>query len=293
MTFSSTIAVAVLAGLAWAAPARADLVVLSSGRVISASSVVLGVDTATIRLRGGGEVTCDRSLIVRVDPDETPWIDPTASTAETAAAGETLTLARAAVALPKPVEIPAAYRGIINRLADAHGVDARLIHAVISVESAYRPRARSRKGARGLMQLMPATARQYGVRNAYQTTANLDAGVRHLKTLLDRFALRDAIAAYNAGEVAVRRFGGVPPFRETRAYVERVLSLAGLDVATEDPLPIRTIHPTVRAPDESYCCRRSRGSAPGAPLAAVVERPCAGRRRHENVCYTRARAGAW
>ena len=61
--------------------------------------------------------------------------------------------------------------------------------------------------------------------------ANLDAGVRHLKTLLDRFALRDAIAAYNAGEAAVRRFGGVPPFRETRAYVERVLSLAGLDVA--------------------------------------------------------------
>jgi len=81
------------------------------------------------------------------------------------------------------------------------------------------------------MQLMPATARQYGVRNAYKETANLDAGVRHLKTLLDRFAVREAVAAYNAGEAAVRRFGGVPPFRETRAYVERVLSLAGLDVA--------------------------------------------------------------
>ena len=114
-------------------------------------------------------------------------------------------------------------------------MDARLIHAVISVESAYQPRARSRKGARGLMQLMPATARQYGVRNAYKESANLEAGVRHLKTLLDRFAVREAVAAYNAGEAAVRRFGGVPPFRETRAYVERVLSLAGLDVAAEPP----------------------------------------------------------
>ena len=83
------------------------------------------------------------------------------------------------------------------------------------------------------MQLMPATARQYGVRNAYQESANLDAGVRHLKTLLDRFAVREALAAYNAGEAAVRRFGGVPPFRETRAYVERVLSLSGLDVGKE------------------------------------------------------------
>ena len=140
-------------------------------------------------------------------------------------------LAAPAPAEPRPVVIPAAYRGIITRLADTHGVDARLIHAVISVESAYQPRARSRKGARGLMQLMPATARQYGVRNAYQANANIEAGVRHLKTLLDRFALRDAIAAYNAGEAAVRRFGGVPPFRETRHYVEKVLSLAGLDVA--------------------------------------------------------------
>jgi hypothetical protein len=235
MTFSllRSLALGLVAGLAMAAPARADLVVLSSGRVISASSVALTADTATIRLRGGGEVTCDRSLVVRVDPDETPWIDPAGASAEDATGDpgdETPT--------PAPfrtVEIPAAYRAIITRLAEAHGVDARLIHAVISVESAYQPRARSRKGARGLMQLMPATARQYGVRNAYKESANLDAGVRHLKTLLDRFAVREAIAAYNAGEAAVRRFGGVPPFRETRAYVARVLSLAGLDTAVEPP----------------------------------------------------------
>src|SRR6187549_2853289 len=237
MTFSlRPLALGLTAGLALAAPARADLVVLSSGRVMSVSSVVLTAESATIRLRGGGEVTCDRSLVVRVDPDETPWVSPAGSAAPDEAGEATdravATIAPAAV---KPVEIPAAYRRMITRLAEAHGVDARLIHAVISVESAYQPRARSRKGARGLMQLMPATARQYGVRNAYKESANLDAGVRHLKMLLDRFALRDAIAAYNAGEAAVRRFGGVPPFRETRAYVERVLSLAGLDVAEEPP----------------------------------------------------------
>jgi hypothetical protein len=220
------------ASLALAAPARADLVVLSSGRVMSAASVVLTADTATIRLRGGGEVSCERSLVVRVDPDETPWIDP----AGAAAVDQTGTPDGMPAPAPvRTVEIPAAYRGIIARLAKAHDVDARLIHAVISVESAYRPRARSRKGARGLMQLMPATARQYGVGNAYKETANLDAGVRHLKTLLDRFAVREALAAYNAGEAAVRRFGGVPPFRETRAYVERVLSVAGLDLAGERP----------------------------------------------------------
>ncbi len=235
-----TLALALLAGLAAAAPAAADLVVLSSGRVMSASSVVLTAETATIRLRGGGEVTCDRALVVRVDPDETPWIDPTppagidASPAAEAGALLADRTPPAPVASPsRPVEIPAAYRAIIARLSEAHGVDARLIHAVISAESGYRARARSPKGARGLMQLMPATARQYGVRNAYHAPANLEAGVRHLRTLLDRFAIREALAANNAGEAAVRRFGGVPPFRETRAYVQRVLSLAGLDRAAD------------------------------------------------------------
>jgi hypothetical protein len=236
MTFSSRLlAVGLLAGLIPAAPAGADLVVLSSGRVISASSVVLTEETATIRLRGGGEVTCSRSLVVRVDPDETPWIEPAGQGGATVAQATPTPAADVAVPVAPPIVIPAAYRAIITRLADAHGVDVRLIHAVISVESAYRPRARSRKGARGLMQLMPATARQYGVRNAYHAPANLDAGVRHLRTLLDRFAVREAVAAYNAGEAAVLRFGGVPPFRETRAYVERVLALAGLGTPDDPP----------------------------------------------------------
>ena len=81
----------------------------------------------------------------------------------------------------------------------------------------------------GLMQLMPATAREYKVRNAYDPKANIDAGVKHLKSLIDRFdgALDMALAAYNAGEGAVPKFNGIPPYRETRNYVSKILSLAG------------------------------------------------------------------
>jgi len=232
--------------LALAAPAGADLVVLSSGRVISASSVVLTADTAVIRLRGGGEVTCSRSLVVRVDPDETPWIEPAGTTGAAAASAMADAIAPVVPAPIRAIEIPVAYRGMINKLAQAHGVDARLIHAVISAESSYQPRARSRKGARGLMQIMPATGRQYGVGKGslYKASANLDAGVRHLKGLLGRFGLREAIAAYNAGEAAVRRFGGVPPFRETQAYVAKVLQLSGLE-----PPPLPEPPPSPDAPD--------------------------------------------
>jgi hypothetical protein len=225
----------VLAGLVMATPARAELVLLSSGRVMSAAGVTFDGTQATIRLRGGGEVTCDRSLVVRVDPDEVPWLDPHAPSS----GGAPPRMSGAAAPLPAvtTIRIPAAYQALVARLAAAHGVDARLVHAVIAVESAYQPRARSPKGARGLMQLLPATARQYGVRNAYHAPANVEAGIKHLRTLLDRFAPREAIAAYNAGEAAVRRFGGVPPFPETQAYVERVLALAGLAPA---PSPATT-----------------------------------------------------
>jgi hypothetical protein len=134
-----------------------------------------------------------------------------------------------------PPVVQRTHREMVESAALKNGLPPNFVHSVVSAESGYRPDAVSPKGAIGLMQLMPATARQYGVRNAYKEAANLDAGVRHLKMLLDRFAVREAIAAYNAGEAAVLRFGGVPPFRETRAYVERVLALAGLDIAEEPP----------------------------------------------------------
>ena len=112
---------------------------------------------------------------------------------------------------------------MIVSAARRHEVDPLLVQAVIRAESNFRPRARSRRGARGLMQLMPSTLREYAVDNPYDPAANIDAGTRHLRGLLDRFALKDALAAYNAGQGAVLRHGGVPPFAETEAYVSRVL----------------------------------------------------------------------
>jgi soluble lytic murein transglycosylase-like protein len=113
--------------------------------------------------------------------------------------------------------------GLIGSLAERHRVAPDLVRAVISVESGNLPTARSRKGAMGLMQLMPATARRYSVGDPYDPAENLDAGIRHLSSLLDRYDLRLALAAYNAGEGAIERYGGMPPYRETRDYVARVL----------------------------------------------------------------------
>jgi hypothetical protein len=113
---------------------------------------------------------------------------------------------------------------LIRTTAARHGVDARLVEAVVVVESAGNPRAVSRKGAQGLMQLMPQRSAELGVRNPFDPGQNVDGGVRHLRDLLGRFRgdVTLALAAYNAGEEAVRTYGGVPPYPETQDYVRRV-----------------------------------------------------------------------
>ncbi len=113
----------------------------------------------------------------------------------------------------------------IREMAHRYGVSEALVAAIISVESEYNPRAVSRKGARGLMQLMPATASSLSVDDPFDPRENIEAGVRHLRRLMDRFDnnLPLVLAAYNAGEHTVLRYRGVPPYRETRQYVSRVL----------------------------------------------------------------------
>jgi soluble lytic murein transglycosylase-like protein len=131
-------------------------------------------------------------------------------------------------AVPKPRSAAAAdarYAELIDAAAALYQVSARLIRAVITVESNYRADAVSPVGAAGLMQLMPDTAARYGVADPFDPAANIDAGVRHLAMLLARFGndLTLTLAAYNAGEGAVLRYNGVPPYPETRRYVEKVL----------------------------------------------------------------------
>jgi soluble lytic murein transglycosylase-like protein len=205
------------------APAHADIVVLTSGKTLSVNSHRAEADTVVLGMRSGGEVTVHRSLVASILPDEVPPQGPAAS--EPADADE-----NASEQTTPAIEVAEAPFGeIITKVAEAHGVDPVLVSALIQVESNYRPRARSHKGAMGLMQLMPATARQYKVRNPYDPSANIAAGVKHLKSLIDRWGVEMALAAYNAGEAAVRKFKGVPPYRETRTYVRRILSLAGLE----------------------------------------------------------------
>ena len=117
------------------------------------------------------------------------------------------------------------YDPLIDHVSQLHAVPPALIKAVIAAESAFNPKAVSRAGAQGLMQLMPATASSLGVLDPFAAEENVDAGTEYLRRLMDRYgSLPWALAAYNAGPSAVDRYGGIPPYRETQAYVERVLN---------------------------------------------------------------------
>jgi soluble lytic murein transglycosylase-like protein len=122
------------------------------------------------------------------------------------------------------VQRPAAIREVANQIARTYDLEPGLVHSVIQVESNYNPYAISPKGALGIMQLVPSTARRFGVANVFNPVQNIDGGVRYLKYLLDLYSgnYRLALAAYNAGEAAVTRYGGIPPYPETRGYVSQV-----------------------------------------------------------------------
>lgn len=217
------IATCVLVG-ASVSSASAEIVFLTSGRTLSVKGHRQEGESMVLSLRAGGEVTFDRSLVDKIVPDEVPHPEPQPEQ-EPVAAQEA----------PKPPAIDVRllldstpYGQIISAMSEAHGVDPLLVRALIQVESNYQPRAKSSKGAMGLMQLMPQTAREYKVRNPYDPKANVEAGIKKLKSLIDRWGVELALAAYNAGEGAVQRFNGIPPYRETRNYVTRILSLAAL-----------------------------------------------------------------
>ena len=121
------------------------------------------------------------------------------------------------------------YDRTIEQQARRHGLSPDLVRAVIQVESAFNPKAVSSKGAMGLMQLMPATAQEFGVKNPFHPDQNIAAGVAYLRELLNRYDNKVdlALAAYNAGPANVEKYGDVPPFSETRSYVKRVTASSG------------------------------------------------------------------
>lgn len=172
--------------------------------------------------------------------------------------------------ITRPIEgtEAAAYDGLIQDNASANGLSPDFVRAVIAAESAFNPRARSVKGAMGLMQLMPGTAARYHVINAYDPADNIRGGTSYLKNLLDRYNGNEslALAAYNAGPQAVAKYGDtVPPYRETRAYVARIRKNAQTSAVPHDRI-YRTVRMVNGTPQVVYTDRPSTdASASGGP----------------------------
>lgn len=195
----TTAALTLLATLA-APAARAEIALLTNGMTLKVDSRRGDGDTVFLTLKGGGEIGLPLASVRGFVPDEV---------ADEAAAADG----------------PERLRALAAEAARRHGLDPDLIVAVAAVESGFDPRALSRKGAQGLMQLMPRTAASLGVADAFDPAANLEGGARHLRSLVGRYGgnLPRALAAYNAGEKAVERHGGMPPYKETRDYVKKVM----------------------------------------------------------------------
>ena len=216
-----------LGGLGVAPPAAAELAVLANGSVLRIESYELVGERLRLGLRTGGYVTLEVERIERIVDDE---IVPEPEPAVLEAVEEpafTLAFADGQSAPRAP------YGDLLLAASRRHSVNPMLLAAIARAESAYDASALSRKGARGLMQVMPATAERFGVRASelWDPARNVEAGASYVRFLIDRFEgdLTRVLAAYNAGEGAVDRYDGVPPYRETRGYVAKVLAYLGLD----------------------------------------------------------------
>jgi hypothetical protein len=220
----------VLATAVLAPPAGAELVILTDASVLKVETYEVAGDDAVLTFAKGGRMRMSMLRVERVVDDEVlPEPEKSAAKLERSAADFPVAFAEDQ---GPPVS---AYGDVIFAAAKKHGLNPELVAAVIRAESAFDPRAVSRKGARGLMQLMPATGRRYGLRPAelFEPERNIDAGVRYLAFLAKRFNgdLPKILAGYNAGEGSVDRYRGVPPYRETQGYVKRILGYLGLSVA--------------------------------------------------------------
>jgi soluble lytic murein transglycosylase-like protein len=194
--------------------AGADIVRLTNGRIMNVEKAVFDGNFVIFHLHGGGEIKTSKDIVAELLPDEVPYARAVAI--EALAASVVTTGAR----LTRD-----AISALIDRVAERVGLDRRLAHAVVRAESNYNPEAISSKGAMGLMQLMPVLARQYALADPFHPEQNLEAGMRHLRHLLGRYDLSRALAAYNAGEGAVAKYGGVPPYRETQEYVRKIRAM--------------------------------------------------------------------
>lgn len=196
---------AVLGALVLAVSAEAEIAVMAGGKILYIDRFERTDETITMFLTGGGEVTVPSDWVTNIVPNE-------------------IIVHRGAD--PEAVRLLPHLQPVIEPVAAKYGLDPNLVAAVIWAESSGDPNAVSTKGAQGLMQLMPATARELGIGNVFDPHENVDGGAHYLRRMIDEQGgdLSLALAAYNAGPDAVRQHAGVPPYRETRDYVGKVMS---------------------------------------------------------------------
>lgn len=201
-----------------AANATAEIAIFTGGRTMKIESYVAGEETIELVMGSGGKVIVPLSRIDRIIDDE---VEVPVEAMSAASAFPQRSWRFQETSLPF---YGSRFDSTIVEAARKFDVDAALVAAIIKVESDYQPRVVSHKGARGLMQLMPATARRFGVTNSFDPVANIYGGTRYLRWLLEHFEgnIDHVVAAYNAGETNVARYQGIPPFRETVRYVEKV-----------------------------------------------------------------------
>lgn len=226
------VAAAALAAVLAAPPAGAELIVLEGGRHYKASGFEVRGEQVRVALFTGGTITLPLARVERIVDDEVmPQPDPPPAAAANLAPDFSWRFAE-----DQPVP-DSPFGELIFEAAKRHQLNPALVAALVRAESAYNSKAVSHKGAQGLMQLMPATARRFGLNagEAFVPERNLEAGTRYLAWLLGRFDgdVARALAAYNAGEGTVDRYGGVPPFRETRGYIQKIYATLGLGHPTQ------------------------------------------------------------
>jgi soluble lytic murein transglycosylase-like protein len=225
----------------------AGMAILSAVALIAAPP-----DAATPRVKTVVRVDPRTGKLVRVVVAQAP-VDRPANSAQAGAASSSAASASASTAAASlsAVAASAPYRPIVERIAAEQSLPPELLHSVIQVESNYNPGAVSPKGAQGLMQLMPDTARRFGVPDSFDPVDNIQGGAKYLKHLLELYKgdYPRALAAYNAGEKAVAKYGGIPPYAETQNYVAQVqrrieaskpAAKPAALVKKEEPKPIET-----------------------------------------------------
>jgi soluble lytic murein transglycosylase-like protein len=188
---------------------------------VKAASYRLHTDEVEIGLPGGGSYRVELGRVERIVDDEVV-VDSIRVEPDLYAASGPFDLSYSE---ERRALFGTEFDAIIETAAKEYDIDASLVSALIRAESNYQPRAISRKGARGLMQLMPATAKRLAVKQPFDPSSNVRGGVKYLRELVDRFGNHPelVLAAYNAGEGAVETYGGVPPYRETMTYVDRIM----------------------------------------------------------------------